>query len=103
MDKDSIKEAKESQRGSTAQTTGDQTKDNALEKAAALQKNVRVSENKSDSRLPDGHSTRQRHSNCLHILTPVIHSGPPKLYKPPSEFRVPEEILLNKLEFLQSE
>lgn len=30
----------------------------------------RVPENKSHSRLPDGHSTRRRHSNCLHILTP---------------------------------
>lgn len=42
MDKDSIKEQRESQNGSTDQTAGSQTKDNAPEKAAALQKNVSI-------------------------------------------------------------
>lgn len=42
MDKDSTKEPKEPQNGSTDQTTGSQTKDNAPEKAAALQKNVSI-------------------------------------------------------------
>lgn len=42
MAKDDIKEQTESQNGSTDQTTGSQTKDNAPEKSAALQKNVSI-------------------------------------------------------------
>uniref|UniRef100_A0A674MFV6 Solute carrier family 7 member 9 n=1 Tax=Takifugu rubripes TaxID=31033 RepID=A0A674MFV6_TAKRU len=40
MDKESIKERKESQNGSTGQTTDSQTKDGLAEKATVLQKNV---------------------------------------------------------------
>lgn len=40
MDKESIKERKESQNGSTGQTTDSQTKDGLAEKATVLHKNV---------------------------------------------------------------
>lgn len=40
MAKESIKERKESQNGSTGQTTDSQTKDGSAKKAAVLQKNV---------------------------------------------------------------
>lgn len=40
MDKDSVKERKESQNGSTGQTTDSKTKDGLDEKATVLQKNV---------------------------------------------------------------